>query len=172
MSRVLIYGGRGGLGSVLVAHFKSQGWWVCSIDLKANDEASASVVVDPTLDWCSQEQAVRSGVSQQLQEDKVDAVINMAGKYCPSITVPSLACSHWDILSGGWAGGHAGSTDFLKNADLMWKQSVWSSGISASLAAHHLKEGGVVVLPGAKPAMGGTPGLIFIVCVLVKLPMK
>ncbi len=50
------------------------------------------------------------------------------------------------------------SPDFVKNADLMWKQSVWSSCISASLAAKHLKPGGVILLPGAKPAMKGTPG--------------
>jgi nucleoside-diphosphate-sugar epimerase len=34
--KVLIYGGRGGLGTVLVSHFKAKGWWVCSIDLVRN----------------------------------------------------------------------------------------------------------------------------------------
>ena len=53
-----------------------------------------------------------------------------------------------NTFSGGWAGGSADSSDFIKNADLMWKQSVWSSGISAALAAHHLKPGGCIVLPG------------------------
>ena len=52
------------------------------------------------------------------------------------------------LLAGGWAGGAADSADFIKNADLMWKQSVWSSGISAALAAHHLKPGGCIILPG------------------------
>ena len=42
----------------------------------------------------------------------------------------------------------------------MWKQSVWSSAISASLASAHLTEGGLLVLPGARPAAGGTPGMI------------
>ncbi len=42
----------------------------------------------------------------------------------------------------------------------MWKQSVWSSAISASLASAHLAEGGLLVLPGARPAAGGTPGMI------------
>ena len=68
---------------------------------------------------------------------KVDAILNMAG---------------------GWAGGAADSADFVRNSDLMWKQSVWSSAISASLASAHLKDGGLLVLPGAKPALGGTPG--------------
>merc|ERR1719153_916434 len=78
-------------------------------------------------------------VAQHLQENKVEAIINMAG---------------------GWAGGSANSPDFIKNADLMWKQSVWSSTISATLAAKHLKTGGCLVLPGAKPALEGTAGMM------------
>ena len=49
----------------------------------------------------------------------------------------------------------------VKNADLMWKQSVWSSLITARLAAKFLAEDSLVVLPGAQPAQaGGTPGMI------------
>ncbi len=65
-----------------------------------------------------------------------------------------------DFIAGGWAGGSANSPDFIKNADLMWKQSVWSSTISAALAAKHLKKDGLLVLPGAKPALGGTAGMM------------
>lgn len=42
----------------------------------------------------------------------------------------------------------------------MWKQSVWTSSISATIAANYLKDGGVLTLTGAKPALGGTPGMI------------
>ena len=42
----------------------------------------------------------------------------------------------------------------------MWRQSIWSSLISASIAAQHLKTGGVVTLTGAKAALEGTPGMI------------
>ena len=42
----------------------------------------------------------------------------------------------------------------------MWKQSVWSSTISAALASKHLVEEGCLVLPGAQPALGGTPGMM------------
>ena len=38
-----------------------------------------------------------------LQGSKVEAVINVAG---------------------GWAGGNAADAEWVKNADLMWKQSV------------------------------------------------
>lgn len=50
--------------------------------------------------------------------------------------------------------------DFIKNADMMWKQSVWTSSIAAALAAKYLKEGGVITLPGAAPCVGGTAGKI------------
>lgn len=42
----------------------------------------------------------------------------------------------------------------------MWRQSVWSSLIAASVAAQYLKEGGVLTLTGAKAALGETPGMI------------
>ena len=42
----------------------------------------------------------------------------------------------------------------------MWKQSVWSSTISAKLANKHLMNGGLLVLPGAQPALKGTAGMM------------
>lgn len=44
---------------------------------------------------------------------------------------------------------------------MMWKQSVWTSIIAASLASSHLKEGGLLTLTGAEAALSGTPGKIF-----------
>ena len=70
-------------------------------------------------------------------------------------------------MAGGWAGGNAGDPDWIKNADLMWKQSVWSSAISGSLAARFLKTGGLLVLPGAKPCTAGTPGMVRTLLVLI-----
>lgn len=40
----------------------------------------------------------------------------------------------------------------------MWSQSVWSSTITAQAAALFLKEGGLVTLTGAQPALKGTAG--------------
>merc|ERR1711976_215462 len=138
-NRAIIYGGKGGLGTVIVSHFKSKGWWICSVDIRGNEEADVNVLVNPDDDWTTQVTKVCEAVASKLAENKVDAVINMAG---------------------GWAGGSANSPDFIKNADLMWKQSVWSSTISAALAAKHLKTGGCLVLPGAKPALEGTAGMM------------
>ena len=50
--------------------------------------------------------------------------------------------------------------DFLKNSDLMLKQSVYSSLISASLASKFLKDNGLLTLAGAAAALEPTPGLI------------
>lgn len=63
-------------------------------------------------------------------------------------------------VAGGWAGGNAASAEFIKNADLMWKQSVWSSTISARLGSKFLKEGGLIQLTGAAAALDGTAGMI------------
>ena len=111
-NRVVIYGGRGGLGSTLVKHFKSKGkfdstlnynvveyfligfsvilcihflnikgWWVCSIDLAANDEADVNVLVNPKDEWLVQELAVTEAVQKHLGGQKLDSVLNMAGNF-------------------------------------------------------------------------------------------
>ena len=76
------------------------------------------------------------------------------------LKIRNLSFSKFCNEIGGWAGGSANSPDFIKNADLMWKQSVWSSTISSALAAKHLKAGGCLVLPGAQPALNGTAGMM------------
>lgn len=50
--------------------------------------------------------------------------------------------------------------EFLKSCEMMWSQSVWSSTITAQAASRFLKEGGFVALPGAKPALEGTAGIV------------
>lgn len=94
--------------------------WVGSIDLKANEEADANILVQPEDSWSTQETSVLSQAKTILNNERVDAII---------------------CVAGGWAGGNAASKDFLKNCELMWRQSIWSSTIAASLAVNHLKEG-------------------------------
>jgi len=43
-------------------------------------------------------------------------------------------------VAGGWAGGNAASKEFVKNSDMMWKQSVWSSILASQMSTRHLKE--------------------------------
>jgi dihydropteridine reductase len=137
--KVLVYGGCGGLGKAIVLHFKAAGFTVISVDIGENAEADSSVKVSLADDWVNQEKNVVQNVLDVLQGSKLEAVINVAG---------------------GWAGGNTQDADWVKNADLMWKQSVWSSTIAATIASKCLKEGGLLVLPGAAPATSGTPGMM------------
>ncbi|XP_056295403.1 quinoid dihydropteridine reductase a [Pseudoliparis swirei] len=138
-NRVIVYGGRGSLGSKCVQHFKSKGWWVASVDMAANEEANENVIVKSSESFSEQAGQVTTDVAQLLGEQKVDAIL---------------------CVAGGWAGGSCSSKDLYKNADLMWKQSVWTSTISSHLAALHLKPGGLLTLAGAKAALSGTGGMV------------
>ncbi|KAF2903500.1 hypothetical protein ILUMI_02690 [Ignelater luminosus] len=138
VGRVIVYGGRGALGAKCVSHFKANNWWVGSIDLGANDEADVNILVKSGDGLPEQEEMVMNSVNSALSGIKLDAVI---------------------CVAGGWAGGNA-KKDLAKTSDLMWRQSVWSSVISASIAANHLKEGGVLTLTGANAALQETPGMI------------
>ncbi|XP_048505914.1 dihydropteridine reductase isoform X2 [Athalia rosae] len=107
--------------------------------MKENDQADANIIVPIDASWQEQEDQILAQIKDILKGEKLDGVV---------------------CVAGGWAGGNAASKDFVKNSDLMWKQSVWSSVIASSVAAHHLKEGGFLTLTGAKPALTGTPGMI------------
>jgi len=136
--RVIVYGGKGALGSTLVHHFKAKEWYVCSIDLTENPEADDNIVVKgATL------------------EEQAKFVLEALEKVADGAKFDSLFC-----VAGGWAGGSASSDAFIKNTDLMMKQSIWTSVISANVAAHHLKEGGLLTLVGAVPCLDGTAGMI------------
>jgi dihydropteridine reductase len=134
---VLVYGGRGALGRTLVSFFKAKAFWVLSIDLVASDEADANVVVDPKASWTEQEQMLLSSVSSM------------------NVGFDAILC-----VAGGWAGGSASNDDMIKNADLMWRQSVWSSALAARLASRCMKQGGLLQLTGARPCVGATPGMM------------
>lgn len=95
-------------------------------------------MVQRDADFVQQETQVLAAVKKLLNDDKLEAVV---------------------CVAGGWAGGNA-SKDLAKNTDMMIKQSLWSSIISASVASHHLREGGILTLTGAKPALSGTSGMI------------
>ncbi|TKC40945.1 hypothetical protein EI555_017574 [Monodon monoceros] len=86
--RVLVYGGRGALGSRCVQAFRDRNWWVASIDVVENEEASASVLVKMTDSFTEQADQVTAEVGKLLGAEKVDAIL---------------------CVAGGWAGGNAKS---------------------------------------------------------------
>ena len=110
--------------------------------MKENQTANANILVNTTQSLIEQQQNIEENLKPLLSSDvKLDAIFNVAG---------------------GWAGGNASSAQFLANSDLMWKQSVWSSLISASIASKYLTESGVLTLPGAAAPLdlAPTPGMI------------
>nr|XP_027203860.1 dihydropteridine reductase-like [Dermatophagoides pteronyssinus] len=139
--RVLVYGGKGALGSVCVDYFRKQNWWVTSIDLHENDQANSNILIDVnSLSLVDQETNVIEQLTQTLgTDDKLDAII---------------------CVAGGWAGGTAKNKDFIKNSELMIRQSLWSSLIATKLASKFLKSDGLLTLTGAKAALEPTPGMI------------
>ena len=139
LPRVLIYGGKGALGSTCISHFKAKNWWVASVDLFPNEEAQANVIVTKLESWVEQNEEIQTKVEEILGTEKLDAII---------------------CVAGGWAGGSARAKSVVKNADLMFKQSVWTSLISASMATKFLKENGLLSLTGAQPSLGGTSGML------------
>ncbi|KAH9513288.1 hypothetical protein Btru_034553 [Bulinus truncatus] len=135
--RVIVYGGKGALGTSVINYFKSKSFWVGSIDLLVNEHADVNVLVKSDATMPEQEAEVSAQVGQLLGDQKLDAIL---------------------CVAGGWAGGNA--KKITEPAEAMWKQSVWPSVISASLASKYLKEGGLLTLPGAQAALQGTPGMI------------
>lgn len=103
-----------------------------------NDQADFSIVVNRDSNWVDQEKEVVTKIGSQLNGEKLDAVI---------------------CVAGGWAGGNA-TKDLASSSDLMWKQSVWTSSISAAVGAQFLKTGGFLALTGANAALEGSPGMI------------
>lgn len=136
---VLIYGGKGALGSSCVTFFKAKGWTVLAVDLVANEEADTNIILSAAASWNEQSRQVTQGVSDFVGDGKLKAVL---------------------CVAGGWAGGSANSDDLVGTSDLMWKQSVWTSVIAGKVAAMYLEETGLLALTGALPALGGTPAMI------------
>ncbi|CAF0840021.1 unnamed protein product [Didymodactylos carnosus] len=136
---ILVYGGKGALGDRLVQYFKGKNFKVTSIDLKESEHADVNIIVNDSDTLEQQAKFVNESIRNKLNDERIDAILNVAG---------------------GWAGGNARAEGFIKNSELMWKQSMWSSLIVASLASKYLKEDGLLTLPGAAAALEPTAGMI------------
>jgi len=137
--RVIVYGGLGGLGAHLVTHLKAKNFWVLSIAKSPNNEADANCLVQSLDSWTEQETQVLEEVAKEADGKKFEAIL---------------------CVAGGWAGGSAKAKSCVKNADLVWKQSVWTSTIAVRLAVTHLTENGFLALSGSLPCAEGTPSML------------
>uniref|UniRef100_A0A672NX25 Quinoid dihydropteridine reductase n=2 Tax=Sinocyclocheilus grahami TaxID=75366 RepID=A0A672NX25_SINGR len=97
--KVLVYGGKGALGSACVQYFRAKNWWVASIDLNANEEANANVTVKMTESFTEQANQVTADVGELLGADKVDAIL---------------------CVAGGWAGGSAKAKSYSCELIIYW----------------------------------------------------
>ncbi|OXA42956.1 dihydropteridine reductase [Folsomia candida] len=138
--RLLIIGGRGALGSALIDHFKSEGYFVASVDRGQNSKSHFPISLEE--------------VASATLEQQVHLVNEKLEKLAP-LKFHGILC-----VAGGWAGGNVKDSNFLANVDLMWKQNMHSSLLAACIATNHLAEGGVLVLTGAYLALTPTPGMI------------
>ncbi|KAF5288287.1 hypothetical protein FQA39_LY04055 [Lamprigera yunnana] len=124
------------LGVEILKYFKEQNWWALVIDTHDNSEADATVIIPEELDFVDKEQAVIMDVRSRLGANaKLDAIVCISGR----------------CANGNLRVGLAGTTE------LMWRHSVHSSVIASCLAAHFLKDGGLLLLTGANSALNGSP---------------
>lgn len=93
-----------------------------------NKEADINILVHFEKNLQDQEKEILANLGEALQNHKLDAVI---------------------CVAGGFESGNT-EEDLVAKADLMWKQNVWPSLITASIATKYLKPNGFVCLPGIK----------------------
>mmetsp|Transcript_47160 Transcript_47160/g.106854 ORF Transcript_47160/g.106854 Transcript_47160/m.106854 type:complete len:258 (-) Transcript_47160:211-984(-) len=138
--KVVVYGACGVLGRSVVRAFNNHGGWTTiGVDLMRNDEATESVVVHPTPTAASQGAEVLRQIKMHGVHKDVNAIV---------------------CVSGGFAFGPISQDDCLEAADRMIASSVQASFVAARMAHLHLLPGGLLLLPGAAPAVGPTPMMI------------
>lgn len=146
----LIYGGNGALGSGCVNHFKSNNWWVISVDLceiphdelqtahtfqqddaqesrfKTNKEADVNILMHVDKSLTDQESEIKDVLKGALGSQLLDVIICVAGGFITGNTRDGL----------------------IESTERMLRQNLWPSLISASLAASFLAEDGLLCLTG------------------------
>lgn len=120
--------------------------------------------MDKDAGWTEQESAILNQLQGLLSTNQLDAVICVAGRLLRCVSGKLklnkiFIMIQFSIFLGGWAGGNA-SKDLAKNSELMWKQSVWSSTISAAIGSRFLKPGGVLTLTGADAALNASTTIL------------
>ncbi|KPA82572.1 quinonoid dihydropteridine reductase (QDPR-1) [Leptomonas pyrrhocoris] len=136
MKSVLLIGARGGLGRAVASAFREDKWSVIAIDQSvtaASNDGCHLVSAKSSIEEL--QQAYLAAVAGA----KLNAVINVAG---------------------GWAGGSIADTSTAAAAELMLRQSLFSSFAAAHVFSKYGQEGGLLLLTGAAAAVGPTPGMI------------
>jgi len=132
---VLIFGGCGGLGSVLVQTFKNNGYVVVTVDFRISPEADHTI----QLSGSDVEFDEVMFTLSKLQPNEFDAII---------------------CVAGGFRLGNLKSPDLMNDLQKMFSYNVKSSVAAAKVASSFLKPGGFLCLTGAHAALSPTPGLL------------
>jgi dihydropteridine reductase len=135
---VLILGANGALGNAVSKRFIDGRWRTLLADV-TQDRLKAAPFVQLSSDWGAKQQyeSLHNAVKAEFGNDsKLDAIVN---------------------VGGGFRMDNARSEDIFENSTAMYSSSVETSVIASHLAANFLKEGGLLVLPGAASANGPTP---------------
>lgn len=136
MKRVLLIGARGGLGRVVAGAFAQSNWSVVGIDQAgaiAKGDACHAVNPDSSIE------ELQSAYLAAVANGKLDAVINVAG---------------------GWAGGSIAEAGTAAAAELMLRQSLFSSVAAAHVFSQRGEKGGLLLFTGAAAALQPAPGMI------------
>jgi len=136
MPRILVYGGRGALGSAVVTAFNAKGWETVSVDFSDSNIATHSVVIKG-----SQKEDVLKIIEQLKQKNAAE--------------LDALVC-----VAGGWVGGSIQEDDVFVQTEKMWDMNIRSALGASHVASKLLKENGLLVLTGANAGLSPTPSMI------------
>lgn len=134
--RVLIMGAGGQLGRKVGEVFGARQWLTLGADTSIHQAPVLRAIpvasgVPPEV----QSQALLAHLQEILGNEKLDAVVNVAG---------------------GFAMGSAAEPEVVARTRAMVESSLYTSVLAARAAAVHLRPGGLLVLPGACAALGPT----------------
>ncbi|KAI9145753.1 hypothetical protein BKA69DRAFT_1024783 [Paraphysoderma sedebokerense] len=141
--KCLVYGGAGALGRSVVSFMKSKQWTTISVDLAENAAADSNIILSTSDSFEQTSDEISSQITSVLGGSKLDAIFCVAGGWYFNMVYPLNV-----------------TKDLIKNTEISYKQSVTTSIIAAHIAAHHLKENGLLTLTGSYAALKGTPGMI------------
>lgn len=146
---VLIYGGSGGLGSVVVDQFKKAKWKVITVDRRKSMISHHSIVVKGDGSKADTDVILKEitelgvGIAFRIQLlvlntnetilSDIEAVISVAGGFCST---------------------RIDEDSIFESMDRMIQQNITTAISAAHVASHCLKDGGMLALTGSAAALG------------------
>nr|AGU68114.1 6,7-dihydropteridine reductase [Angomonas desouzai] len=137
MRSVLVLGSSGALGASTVNAFKKANWKVLGADINESDSVCDSFCRLPSISSIKDTQRLLHDFVSS--ESSLGAVVN---------------------VSGGWAGGDISDPAVADTAELMLRQSLFTSISASHVFASKAQRQSLLVLTGAAAALSATPGMI------------